>query len=204
MVDREALLARWKKASPSPPRAEEVYRLLEEKYKAYRLPLNYMEPDGLDQDEEIRAELLDSLFTITNPLVLNQIAGPLDTFEEDIEVWPGIFESKEERAELTDTYWRSLFSSPSEELEYSILLAQHFSGHRVSLVLEREGDRITGYKVYGRRGQGSSLDRYLQGWIGFPTRRPQDPEDGPFMKPGDIEDPVFLQYLQAAAEAEII
>ncbi|MGV3149362.1 hypothetical protein [Rothia sp. 11254D007CT] len=72
--EKTNLLSRWLKANPQQPTKEEIYILLEEKYGAYQLPLAYMEPDGYHRDEEIRADTVDSLYTITHPITLNTIS----------------------------------------------------------------------------------------------------------------------------------
>ncbi len=200
--EKNNLLNRWLKANPQQPAKEEVYILLEEKYGAYQLPLAYMEPDGYHRDEEIRADTVDSLYTIT----LNTISWPLDTYETDKIFNGGYTETAEERAEIAEWKMQLLFdqSSSGVPLEYRIISTQHDLGHRISLILMAEDGRITDYKMYGSRGMGNSLDRYLRGWIGFPTKRPQDPEEGPYMRPGDINDEVFLQYLEIAAEQGFI
>lgn len=204
--EKNNLLNRWLKANPQQPAKEEVYILLEEKYGAYQLPLAYMEPDGYHRDEEIRADTVDSLYTITHPIMLNTISWPLDTYETDKIFDGGYTETAEERAEIAEWNMQLLFdqSSSGVPLEYRIISTQHDLGHRVSLILMAEDGRITDYKMYGSRGMGNSLDRYLRGWIGFPTKRPQDPEEGPYMRPGDINDEVFLQYLEIAAEQGFI
>lgn len=204
--EKTDLLHRWLEANPQQPTREEVYALLEEKYGAYQLPLAYMEPDGYHRDEEIRADTVDALYTITNPLILNEISWPLDTFTTDkILAWGGV-ETAKERAALVDIEMRSIFDECNSEipLEYRIISTQHDLGHRISLILMAEDGRITDYKMYGTRGMGNALDHYLRGWIGFPAKRPQDPEEGPYMRPGDINDEVFLQYLEIAAKQGFI
>lgn len=165
-----------------------------------------MEPDGYHRDEEIRADTVDSLYTITHPITLNTISWPLDTYETDKIFDGGYTETAEERAEIAEWKMQLLFDQCNSNipLEYRIISTQHDLGHRISLILMAEDGRITDYKMYGTRGMGNALDHYLRGWIGFPAKRPQDPEEGPYMRPGDINDEVFLQYLEIAAKQGFI
>ncbi|WP_237235988.1 hypothetical protein [Rothia nasimurium] len=179
--EKNNLLNRWLEANPQRPTREEVYILLEEKYGAYQLPLAYMEPDGYHRDEEIRADTVDSLYTITHPIMLNTISWPLDTYETDKIFDGGYTETAEERAEIAEWKMQLLFDQCNSNipLEYRIISTQHSLGHRVSLILMAENGRITDYKMYGSRGMGNSLDRYLRGWIGFPTNAHKTPKKAP-------------------------
>ncbi|WP_426735191.1 hypothetical protein [Glutamicibacter sp. 2E12] len=182
----DELVDRWKSASPTPPKTGSVKDLLTKEYEAYRVPVGLMEPDGFEYDEEIRNDLIDSLYTLTNPLILEKLLKGRATDE-----------NAEEHAEEAEFYWRELFDGTVEELPYRVMSAQHALGQRVSILLEREGSLITGFKVYGVAG--NDLNERLTAIIGFPVRRPQDPEEGPFMRPGDRSDSAFVQYLEAAA-----
>ncbi|XCB30062.1 hypothetical protein RQN30_00935 [Arcanobacterium hippocoleae] len=200
----EELLDRWKITRPKQPTLGEIQSLLVDEYRAYTLPVSFMEPDGIEFDNDLRQDLVKAMFTITNPLVLNEISYAADSFNADFTNELGFLESKEERAELFDKVWQELFRDSSTPLEYRIISAQHSSGQRASVLLEEEDGLITGFKLYGIRGQGSRLDRHLLARIGFPKRRPIDPADGSFMRPGDISDELFVQYLKAASEFNII
>lgn len=182
----DELIDRWKSASPTPPNTQTVRDLLTTEYEAYQVPISLMEPDGFEHDEEVRHDLIDSLYTLTSPLILGKL---LQGYASD--------ESAEEHSEEAEFYWRDLFDGNVQELPYRVMSAQHALGQRVSILLEREGALITSFKVYGVAGD--NLNERLTALIGFPVRRPQDPEEGPYMRPGDRSDPAFLEYLEAAA-----
>lgn len=189
-IDPRELLKRWEAAKLPSVTPTQVRALLEDNYKAYGIPVHLMEPDGFEFDEEVREDLIDALFTITNPAVLLELRnGRPVTVDEDA-------------VEDAEFYWQELFHGDMLEFPYRVLSAQHALGQRVSVLLEREGSFITGFKVYGVAGD--KLNRYLTAVIGFPSRREQDPEDGPFMRAGDLTDPVFVDYLEATAESGLI
>ncbi|WP_029067884.1 hypothetical protein [Jonesia quinghaiensis] len=184
----QKLFERWIAAAPQAPQLAEVGELLREHYNAYQIPTDFMEPDGLENDEEVRVDLVAALYTITNPLTLGQFSrGAAKRLSKAARV---------EAAEEAEEYWQELFDGPSEELPYRLISAQHALGQRVSILLECEGAAVTGFKVYGVHGE--EISNYLLALIGFPQRRPTDPVDGPFMRPGDLTDELFCEYLAAA------
>lgn len=187
----DELIERWNATPVTRPKVQSVRDLLTKDYKAYQVPVSLMEPDGFEQDEEVRNDLIDSLYTVTDPLVMEKL---LEGHRRDEDV--------EELAEEAEFYWRELFDGDPEELPYRVMSAQHALGHRVSILLEREGTSITGFKVYGIAGD--KLTERLIALIGFPVRRPQDPEDGLFMRPGDRSDSAFVEYLEIAARHGLI
>ncbi|MDO5681681.1 MAG: hypothetical protein Q4G46_02475 [Propionibacteriaceae bacterium] len=193
----EELLRRWRTAAPRPCTPDDIAGVLGT-YQAYPIPLGHMAPDNFAADEEVREDLVDTLWTITHPLVLDRFRTASTGEEVDDE----FADSPEDQANLADSYWRDLFDEPAEELPYRVLSAQHALGQRISILLEREGTAITGFKVYGVLG--GSLTRHLTALIGYPVRRPYDPVDGPFMQPGDLDDEGFADYLEAAAAHGLI
>ena len=187
----DELIKRWKATPALRPNAQSIRDLLTDDYKAYKIPIRLMEPDGFEHDEEVRRDLIDSLYTVTDPVVLeNLLAG----YRAD--------EDAAEFGEVTECYRRELIDGDIDELPYRVMSAQHALGQRVSILLEREGTSIAGFKVYGIAGD--QLTERLIALIGFPIRRPQDPEDGPYMRPGDRSDPAFLESLELAARHGLI
>lgn len=187
----DELIKRWKATPALRPNTQSGRDLLMEDYKAYQIPVRLMEPDGFEHDEEVRSDLIDSLYTVTDPVVLEKLLAGHRTDEDAAEF-----------AEETEFYWRELFDGDLDELPYRVMSAQHALGQRVSILLERERTSITGFKVYGIAGD--QLTERLIALIGFPVRRSQDPEVGPFMRPGDRSDSAFLGYLELAARHGLI
>lgn len=203
MADKSELYSRWKAVRPAPVRIRDVHKFLASEYNAYELPVRYMEPDNFAADIDVRADLVDSLYTITDPAILTAISGPLDDFSGDRLNELGFIETSAERGAFIDTSWRDLFID-DDPWEYRVLSAQHAVGSRASVLLESENGFATGFRIYGTRGQGSVLDRHLIGLIGFPMRRAEDSADGPYIGAESVDDEMFVRYLSCAAEFGII
>lgn len=174
-------LRRWYRFNRPEPTVDEIRALLEERYRAYEIPLCSITATDYANDEEVREDDIFALYTITHPDVLNEIhdaesrrlqASEPDDIEED---------------------WRGLFSSADEEtpLAYILLLVQHRLGQRTSVVLERQGDTVTNFKVYGHS---QPLIDHLTEVIGVPNRTPNDREEFG-IDPGNFNDPNFRWYL---------
>jgi hypothetical protein len=177
----DQLLQRWLRNPPPAARLEDVKRLLGSEYRAYEIPLYSIDAEDYANDEEVREELLDSLFTITHPAVLDRIY--------DAEAR----EMQETDPDEVDLMWRDLFTAGDSDADvaYNLLLIQHSLGLRTSIVLEREGDLATSFKVYGHSGP---LIERLTALIGFP-QRPLGSE-GFGMDRGNLDDDVFVWYLE--------
>jgi hypothetical protein len=175
------LLERWRRDPPPPARLDEVKRILEGEYRAYEIPLYALMAEDYANDDEVRERLVDSLFTITHPTVLDRI------YDEEAR------EMQESDPDEVDQIWRDLFAVGDSEttVEYNLLLIQHSLGLRTSVVLEREGDFATSFKVYGHSGP--LIDR-LTALIGFPQRPLGSTEYG--MERGNLDDDVFVWYLK--------
>lgn len=184
-ADLDDLLARWRAKPPQPARFDDIVRMLVSEYNAYEIPLYTNSRTDYANDEEVREDLIDTLLTITDPRTLALIHGP-----DWAEVDPATVEE----------YWREIFIEyPAEEGEdnpwtYGLLVTQHALGHRISVVLEREGDYATGFKAYGV-GVDRLVDR-LAALIGHAPSRPNDHPDREYMRVGDINDDWFVQYLR--------
>lgn len=127
--------------TPSNPTPADVATLLTRDYRAYAIPVATMHPDNFAADDDVREDLVDSLFTITDAATLKRLRPEASPDQ----VW----DSPDDLADLEDSAWRDLFEGPREELAYRLVSAQHANGQRVSILLEREGAYITGFKVYG-------------------------------------------------------
>lgn len=191
------LLQRWLTYPPQPPTRDEVADFLCREYRAYLIPLDALDDDNFEADEDIRSTFVDSLFTVTHPLVLRGLTGASVTAGDVlIEEWVS------DRAEIEDARWRHLLHTDREALPRRFLDTQHALGQRVSIVLECEDEVVTGFKVFGMAGV--DLRRRLRALVGYPLRGPQDPPCGNDMVAGDLADPRFVHYLHLAAEHGVI
>lgn len=182
MPPAEELLRRWLTNKPVPALLSGVKRLLKEDYRAYEIPLYAITPIDYAHDEEIREDLLDSLWTITHPDVLNAL--------HEREIREGLHPTD---ADEIDADWRYLFNTDDETpVGYNLLLIQHRLGQRTSIVLEKEGDFATSFKVYGHS---QTLIEQLQVLIGIPERFPMAPNESG-MRHGDLADEAFVSYLE--------
>lgn len=185
------LLAQWQNAGPQLARRDDVVELLRREYRAYEIPIEAMTEEDLANDPGVRENLVDSLWSITHADVIASVQD-----DEDRTV---VALSPDE----ADEYWMGLFQGADAEtpLAYLLLITQHALGQRISVLLEREGEHVTGFTVYG---PAQRLQDRLLALVGHPERRPQDPEDGPFMVRGDLEDPVFVEYLRHLSRHEAL
>ncbi|GAA4626364.1 hypothetical protein [Cellulomonas oligotrophica] len=185
MAGLHELLERWRGAGIGPAPLDEVVAWLRDEYRAYAIPVTAIRREDYENDDEVREGLVDTLMTITDPEVLARIRD-----DEAREVY-------DVAAADQDAYWRDLFvedpDDPGDTLAYRLLLTQHGLGQRTSVVLEREGDVVTGFKVYG---QTRPFATALAARIGFPARRPGDETPWPSMVPGDLSDETFVHYLR--------
>lgn len=189
-ANANALLQRWLSRLPEPPTLSEIAHFLDAEYRAYQLPLDYFDSDNFAGHPEVRSDLVDSLFTITHRQVLERLAAE------------GADETTATCPDADDSYWRGLLDSSLDDLPRQILDAQHCLGQRVSILLEKEEELVTGFKVFGVLG--APVARCLTAHIGFPIRRSGDPDERTFMVPGDLEDDHFRSYLELAAEYDLI
>ncbi len=184
------LFERWQVAGLKPARPDEVKQLLETEYKAYEIPLYSNAREDYANDEEVRDDLLDSLYTITHRDVLDRIRTEVDREMIDLD------------ADWADSYWHDLFREDpdveGDQLANNLLTTQHALGQRVSVVLEREDGYITGFKVYG---PAQLLTDRLLTLIGYPLKRPGDHEGGPWVSRRDLSDPLFVSYLEHLGRA---
>ncbi|WP_214468530.1 hypothetical protein [Microbacterium flavescens] len=164
--------------------------MLVEEYNAYEIPLYTKSRTDYTNDEEVREDLIETLLTITDPRTLTLIDP--DWADAD--------------PATVDEYWREIFIEYPEEDDYpwthGLLTTQHALGHRISVVLEREGDYATGFKVYGV-GVARLVDR-LAALIGHAPPRPNDHPDREYMRVGDINDDAFAQYLRRLEAEDMI
>ncbi|WP_279402839.1 hypothetical protein [Arthrobacter sp. JCM 19049] len=110
-IDPRELLKRWEAAKLPSVTPTQVRALLEDNYKAYGIPVHLMEPDGFEFDEEVREDLIDALFTITNPAVLLELRNGRPVAVD------------EDAVEDAEFYWQELFHGDMLELPYRVLSA---------------------------------------------------------------------------------
>ena len=76
-----------------------------------------------------------------------------------------------------DQDWRGLLSWGTTELGYDLLNIQHGHGTRISVVLEADGDHVSGWKAYGLS---FALQDLLAALVGVRDMRPGDTSDRGF------------------------
>lgn len=183
------LLDRWRAVMPPPVTVDELVQRLAREYRAYEIPLYIITEEDYRNDEEVRENLITRLMTITNEDVLDRI---YDDEARELQTMPA-----EEKDRF---YWHYLFAD-DKGLPYRLLLTQHALGQRSSVVLEQEGEFVTGFKVYGHSGP--LIDR-LTAWVGRPERGGGPVPTYPTMRRGDINDWAFAHYLEALVKAGMI
>ena len=163
--DYEALKDRWERARPRTYTCAELERLLERRFGAYEIPLTTITDEDYARDDEVDERRIYKLMTITDPEVI------------------AMLQTDEERAHLTtapaevNQDWRGLLSWGTTELGYDLLNIQHGHGTRISVVLEADGDHVSGFKVYGLS---FALQDLLSALVGVRDMRPGNTSDRGF------------------------
>ncbi len=196
-----SLLERWKKAEPQTCTTEAVERWLEKEFRAYEIPLAAISSADYRNDEEVREVLIYKLYTITHPEVLQRLYSEEEKAMKDCgpeayeDYWKSLFLDRRSgaatvRSALPDASW----------LAYNLLTIQHALGQRTSVVLEREGDQVTGAKVYGTSDY---LSTVLVAVTGF-REAGADERNYYSMVTGDVNDVGFNWYLDCLARHGMI
>jgi hypothetical protein len=163
--DYEALKDRWERARPHTYTCAELERLLERRFGAYEIPLTTISDEDYANDDDVDERRIYKLMTITDPEVI------------------AMLQTDEERAQLTaapaevDQDWRGLLTGETTALGYDLLNLQHGQGTRISVVLEADGDHVSGFKVYGLS---FALQDQLTALVGLRDMRPGDTSDRGF------------------------
>lgn len=177
VYDHSELFDRWRRTNLRKARISEVVLMLERRFSAYEIPIESISADDYKNDEEVDEKHLAKLMTITDPRVLNQIYGP--------DEW----EHKETDPGEIDADWRSVLQS--DDVTYSMILAQHSQGTRTTILLESvDGVHPSGSKVYGTS---YLLTDLLVAKIGVKG-----------MEVGNLEDRNFQFYLECCARSTLI
>ncbi len=164
-ADYGALKDRWERARPRTYTCAELERLLERRFGAYEIPLTIIPDEDYANDDEVDERRVYKLMTITDPEVI------------------AMLQTDEERAHLTtepaevDQDWRGLLSWETTDLGYDLLNLQHGHGARISVVLEADGDHVSGWKVYGLS---FAVQDLLAALVGVRDMRPGDTSDRGF------------------------
>jgi hypothetical protein len=114
-----------------------------------------------------------------------------------------MLQTDEERAHLTtapaevNQDWRGLLSRGTTELGYDLLNIQHGHGARISVVLEADGDHVSGFKVYGLS---FALQDLLSALVGVRGMRPGDTSDRGFQWHLDCLDRLVVDQRVGAEE----
>jgi hypothetical protein len=163
--DYEALKDRWERVRPRTYTCAEFERLLERRFGTYEIPLTTITDEDYARDDEVDERRIYKLMTITDPEVI------------------AMLQTDEERAHLTtapaevNQDWRGLLSWGTTDLGYDLLNIQHGHGTRISVVLEADGDHVSGFKVYGLS---FALQDLLSALVGVRGMRPGDTSDRGF------------------------
>lgn len=218
-ADAETLLKRWQHNAIPKLTMNQLEDLLILDYRAYEMPLRFMEPDGFENHDELRVEFIAKAFTITHPGVLRQLEhedklhypDESSCATNDLE-----FFSQEEIDDMDDEAERDRliddgpipgeeeWYSPITDLDiiYSYIQDQCNDGKRIVIVVEEEEGYVANFKLYGWCER---LTRHLRALIGMPERDHRTPEEfSLMMHRGDINDPNFVYYLQCLAEFDMI
>ena len=218
-VDSKLLLKRWRESNILPITLEQLSRLLVEEYRAYEMPLRFMEPSGFENHDELRAEFITTAFTITHPGILRRLDA------EDSEYYPPgddyfsnnlNFFTQEEIDDMDDEDERGRLIDngpvPGEEewyepltdlaIIYSYIQDQFNEGKRIVIVVEEEDGYVVNFKLHGWC---EHLTRRLTALIGMPERDHRTPEEfSSMMRRGDLNDEAFVYYLECLAEFGMI
>lgn len=195
-----ALLKRWEKASLLPWTVLQAEDRLAREFRAYEIPLAAIAADDYANDEEVRQDLICSLFTITHPDVLSRIYSAEELDMKNIgaeaydEGWQNIF-LPERTPQRSDARARPVLGDASW-LAYNLLNIQHSTGQRSSIVLEQENNFVTGAKVYGLS---EYLSTFMTAVTGYRESEPSDNRNYYSMITGDMTDESFMYYLECLA-----
>jgi len=198
-----SLLERWKKAEPQTCTTEAVERWLEKEFRAFEIPLAAISSADYRNDEEVREDLIYKLYTITHPEVLQRLYSEEEKAMKDCgpeayeDYWKSLFLDRDRRSGAATV--RSALPDASW-LAYNLLTIQHALGQRTSVVLEREGDQVTGAKVYG---MSDYLSTFLVALTGF-REAGVDERNYYSMVTGDVNDVGFNWYLESLARHGMI
>lgn len=213
------LLERWQAADIPKITKAELTAYLAEEYRAYEMPLRFMEPSGFENHDELRAEFITTAFTITHPGVLRRLEAEDnahyppgdDYFSNDLN-----FFTQEEIDDMDDEDERSRFIDngplPGEEewyepltdvdIIFSYIQDQFNEGKRIVIVIEEEDGYVVNFKLHG---WSERLERRLTAMIGMPERDHRSPlQFSSMMRRGDLNDEAFVFYLECLAEFGMI
>lgn len=152
---------------------QQIEHILKEKFKAVEIPLNTIPQEDYRNDEEINEDLIYRLFTITDSHVIKKLRDGADT--------NAIIDEVSGETHLSD----------ETSLNYDLLIKEHNSGTRVSVVLEKPNtSNISNFKVYGFA---QNLVCYLIARLGVPA-----------MEVGNIDDRPYQFYLECLSKTGFI
>ncbi|WP_336251038.1 hypothetical protein [Stomatohabitans albus] len=217
--ENKKLLELWRKAEISKVTLEALSELLAEEYRAYELPLRYMEPCGFNNHDELRWEFITTAFTITHPGILRRLEAEDKQYypvESDCVDDEHHFLSQEEIDEMKEEAARDRLIDtgpiPGEEewyepltdldIIFSYIQDEYNEGKRVVIVVEEEDGYVVNFKLHG---WSERLTRRLTAMIGMPERDHRTPEEfSSMMRRGDLNDPAFVYYLKCLDEFGMI
>lgn len=218
-VAAKELLASWRNAEIGMLSLQELKELLVQEYRAYEMPLRFMEPSGFENHDELRAEFITAAFTITHPGVLRRLEAEDEQYypdessccSNDLEFFTqeeiDDMEEEAERDRLIDEGpipGEEEWYEPLTDLAiiFSYIQDQYNEGKRIVIVVEEEDGYVVNFKLHGWCER---LTRRLTALIGMPERDHRTPEEfSSMMRRGDINDPNFVYYLECLAEFGMI
>ncbi|WP_144560196.1 hypothetical protein [Shouchella miscanthi] len=164
---------KFKSSNLSRMNNQQIEHILKEKFKAIEIPLSTIPQDDYRNDEEINEDYIYKLLTITDPDVIVKIRDEADV-----------------KAIGDEIGYKNKLSDISH-LNYDLLIKEHNSGNRVSVVLEKpNSSNISNFKVYGF---GQNLVNYLVARLGVPD-----------MEVGDVYDRAYQFYLECLFKTGLI